>query len=189
MKINISRRRVKTIFAKWGGLILAAALVVPIAILSTTYLYANNRVDNTISWVTQNITIVNFDVAKPMPEIPGSAIYYLSISIYNDTPTSAHISITDAKMSLGDLNLAIIGSAGWQGNIAENSLLVFGGGIAISPDDAQQLGDQTLVMVITGTITAKVHFAFIEKEETRQFKITTEAVIPPPSTVTPTATE
>jgi len=191
MRINLSRRRIKAFIAKWGGLVLAAILIVPITAIGGTFLYANSRVDNTTNWVTQAITMTDFEAVELPSETATAIAYRIVISIDNSTPDAAQIIISDAKLTFFDAANArlpvngasfnLVGSADWQGRIIGKSILAFEGYIDIGHDDAQALWDKPLILRITGNATAKARHAFVEKEETRPLNISTEVTIPYPS--------
>lgn len=182
---NLSRRRLKTFFAKWGGLVLAAVMVLPIAIIGGLYLNANTRIDNTTNWVTQAIAITGFEVGDPVPDIED-IVYYLYLYIDNGTPDDAQISITNPRLTINGLIFDILNTDTWHGTIAKKDILVLGGAVIISADEAQKLEDKIITLRLTGTVTAKARYAFVSKEETRSINVIYEAVIPahpPPSPV------
>ncbi|MCL2150587.1 MAG: hypothetical protein FWH51_06675 [Dehalococcoidia bacterium] len=171
MKIRLPRR-MKAFIAKWGGLVLAAILVLPMAAIGWAYLYANIRIEATTNFVTQAITITGFEPAELTSETTSGTVYRLYLSIINETPNAAQITITNAsKLLLNDISFDIAGSADWQGHVAGESNLHFEGYIVLDADDTQKLDGQPLTLKIAGTITAKAQYAFWSKEETRSFNI------------------
>ena len=183
MKIVLSRR-MRAFLAKWGGLVLAVILILPISVLGGLYLYANSRVENTANWVTQAISISKIEgVGLSLDPSPG-VVYRITLSVDNSTPDSAQISITNAKLTLDGGNFIIHGASGWQGRVEKESILSFDGEFAIALDSSLDLWDRPLTMVITGTVKAKVRCAFVTKEETRPLYILVEEIIlPAPSEV------
>ena len=173
MKIGLSRRS-RAFIAKWGGLVLASVLVLPIAVLGGTYLYASGRVDATTNYVTQAIYIAGLEVMVQAPEPTSNTTYRLFLGIYNETPDAAQISIANAKLQMNDYTFEIIDSTGWQDRVAGNSVLTFQVDIIIGPDNVPTLSSEPLdvTLKMTGTMTARARYAFVSKEETRRFNIT-----------------
>ena len=186
VKIRISRRRLKTFVAKWGGLVIIAALVLPIAIVGVAYIHASSRVDGVPGLISQYVTITNLEAVEQTPDTVSSVTYRLTISVMNDTTTTAQVKITDARLALDDLTFDLAGSDAWQGRVAGKNIHDFYGYIVIGPDAAQELDNKLLTLKITGFITVSAKYAFVSNEETRPFNITTEASIPRPTTVAPT---
>ena len=184
MKISFSRR-MKAFMAKWGGLILAAVLVLPLAGFGGTYLYANSRVDDTLTWVTQEITLNSFLFAGVPLDPPRRVIYHIVIGVHNRTPDAAQVNITGARVKLNEVNYDIVGSAGWQGTVAGKDDKVFEGDIVLPYDTYLELINRTLDLEVTGNIKATAHYSFVDKEAERPIKITTEVIFPPPSTSPP----
>lgn len=179
MNISVSRRT-KTFIAKWGGLVLAALLVVPISILGGMFLHASTRVDDTLSWVTGAISLGNILSPGPSTGSPPGVVYRIPIIITNGTPDQAEITVEDAKIKLDELEFDIIGSAGWHGLIPGNSSLRFEGDIVLLPEDSKQLDGKTVNVVISGNIIAKVRYNFVEKERKIPVEISTIGIIPMP---------
>ncbi len=186
MKIVLSRR-MRAFIAKWGGLVLAVILILPISILGVIYLYANSRVENTANWVTQAISISSIDGVGLAPETTSVVVYRLTLAVDNSTADAAQIRITNAKLMLDGTVFAINGSADWLGRVEKESVLNFEGEFAIDMNNALDLWDRPLTMVITGTVTANVRCAFVTKEETRPVNIIVEEVILPAPAEVPQA--
>jgi len=177
-------------------------MVLPIAVIGGTYLFANSRVVSTTSYVTQAIAMTGFEAVGLTPGSISSISYRVNISVDNGTADAAQVAITDARLILTNasetkipfngLSFDIIGSADWHDEVSGKSYLVFEGDIVISLNDALDLGEKPLILRITGTVTAKARYAFVENVETRPLNIVTEVIIPPPSVITqdaPTETE
>jgi hypothetical protein len=185
MKITLPRRT-RTFIAKWGGVVLAALMVIPIAFFGGTYLMANSRLDHTLNYVTQAVSLQNIIPAGPTADLPPDYIYHLFIVIQNDTPDAADVSITDASISLGNMPFEITGSAGWTGRVPARDYIVFEGDIKVLRQQSRELEDKVVPVKISGYITVKARYGFVEKEETRLLKALAEATFPRPTTVTPT---
>jgi hypothetical protein len=178
--------------AKWGGLILAAMLVLPIAIFGGTYLYANSRVEATLNWVTQEVTMTNFVAVDFFPgeteDSPGYAIYYLTVVVTNRTPDAAEVSLNGIRATMDEYNLEINGADEWHGTVNGNDATVFEGNIILPLDIYDELSSRDSINTeITGGITATTHYMFIDRESSRPISILADITLQP-QTTTPAET-
>ena len=185
MKITLSRRQ-RAFFAKWGGVVLAAILVMPIAFFGGTYLMANSRIDATLAYVTQDVRLFSLEPIGPTDELPPDAVYRVILSVNNDTLTPADVTVTDASISLGNYYFDIVGSAGWHGTVPAKTIVIFEGDIVVPRAVSRDLDGKNVPINVEGEISAKVRYAFVERQDSRRFKSSTEGIIPRPTTPTPT---
>jgi hypothetical protein len=179
MKFSVSRRT-RTFVAKWGGLVLAAILVIPISILGGMFLHASTRVDDTLSWVTEAISLGNILSPGPSTGSTPGVVYRIPIIIINGTPDPAEVTVLDARIKLDELEFDIVGSAGWHGDIPGNGSLTFEGDIVLKPEDSKQLDGKTVNVMISGSVRARASYKFVEKERTIPVEISTIGIIPMP---------
>jgi hypothetical protein len=185
MKINLPRRT-RAFLAKWGGVVMATVLIIPIALLGGTFLMANSRIDSTLNFVTQAVTLNGFIFAGPTPDLPPDYVYRLSIIVHNGTADAADVEITDAGVTIGKLAYEITGSAGWSGRVEAKDYTIFEGDITILRSQYKELENKPVTLKISGTLNVKGRYGFVEKTETRLIRINPIVIFPPPETITPT---
>ena len=183
MKINVTRRQ-RAFFAKWGGVVVATILIIPLSLFGGTFLLANSRIDNTLNYVTQAVNVLNIIPAGPTDDLPPDYVYKLYIYVQNDTPDPAEVSITDATITIEKFGYEITGSAGWSGLVPGKGTSTFEGDITVLREQVREWEDQPVVIKIRGTINVKARYGFVEKEATGLVLINIpDAVFPLPTTV------
>ncbi len=185
MKISISRRQ-RAFIAKWGGVVIAAILIIPIAGFGGTFLLANNRIDSTLNYVTQAVNLVDIISVGTTSDLPPDYVYHLKLIVHNGTSSPADVSITDASITIEKFAYEITGSAGWNGRIEAKDNATFEGDITVKREQLKEFEDKMVAVKVTGMITVKARYGFVEKEETGLVRLSPEAMFPRATTVSPT---
>ncbi len=184
MKISISRRQ-RAFIAKWGGVVIAAILIIPIAGFGGTFLLANSRIDSTLNYVTQAVNLVDIISAGTTSDLPPDYVYHLKLIVHNGTSSPADVIINDASIAIEKFAYEINGSAGWSGHIEANGNATFEGDITVKREQLKEFEDKWVTVKITGIITVKARYGFVDKEQTGLVRLSPKVMFPRPTAVTP----
>jgi hypothetical protein len=174
------RRKIKTFWAKWGGLIIATAIVVPLSILGGNAIYDNGLVDTTLTWVTQDIILVPPGIAfSTIQEDPPRSVYHLELQVNNQTTTSANVVISDVSTALDEFKLTVTPTNSWQETIGPGGRAIFEGNITFTPDIVSQLTQRGMAnVVVSGVIQVSAKYGWLQKNVKRPINISTTILLP-----------
>jgi len=131
-KLTFSRR-LKTFWANWGGLFIATILVIIAFVFLGIYLYSSSRVNNTLAWVTQDITLAAIGQTKQI-EDPPSAVYHFILLVNNPTVDSATVTISDIKVNLDEFELVATPYGSWEKSIESNGKTSYEGEFTLTAE-------------------------------------------------------
>jgi hypothetical protein len=169
------RRKIKTFAAKWGGLILATVVVIPLSIFGGNAIYDNSLVDTTLTWVTQDIILVPPGIAFSTIQMdPPRSVYHLELKVNNKTTTPANVVISEVSAALDEFKLTVTPTNAWQETIFSGGTALFDGNIVFTPDIVSQLTQRGMAnVVISGVIQVSAKYGWLEKEVKRPINIST----------------
>jgi hypothetical protein len=171
-KLTFSRR-LKTFWANWGGLFIATILVIIAFVFLGIYLYSSSRVNNTLAWVTQDITLAAIGQTKQI-EDPPSAVYHFILLVNNPTVDSATVTISDIKVNLDEFELVATPYGSWEKSIESNGKTSYEGEFTLTAETLNTFIErETVHITVTGTINARCQYWTIERESERPINIAT----------------
>jgi hypothetical protein len=173
------KKRVTSFVSNWLGVIIAVFIVIVSATFGGMYLYARSRLDNTISFVTQVITLpysTGFTKTSPTENPPGSS-YHLMLQVYNPYSDTVDVAVSDISINVDGYNLTVIQDGLWDKSVP-TGYTTFEGYITIDNTTYADLVTKSPVDIdIKGNITASGQYRWIERHETRPFKISISKVL------------
>ncbi len=166
-------RRMKTFMAKWGGIFLASIMVVIAFIFLGMYLYASSRVNSTLAWVTQNITLAAMGQTGTL-ENPPRAVYRFILQVNNPTADPAVVSISNIDIILDEFTLVSEPFGSWKKTVDSSGQGDLEGDFTITAETLNTLISRgTVKLGVTGEISASVKYGLVNKEAERPVKIDT----------------
>jgi len=173
------KKRLTTLVSNWLGVILAAIIVLVSATFGGMYLYARSKIDNTINFVTQDITLRYPDgLTRSGPvENPPPYIYHVVLQVYNPYADTIDASISDVSIALDTYTLTIVEDGSW-GKSTPTGYTIFEGNITIDAQTFAALAAKGKVDVdIKGTISGSGQYKWIKRQNQRSFNILIHGVI------------
>lgn len=178
-RVSLSRR-MKTFLAKWGGIVLAAILVVLAAVFGGMYLYASSRIDSTLAWVTQDVSLVPPGLTpSSVVENPPGGVYLMALRVDNPSSDPATVELSGISISLDEFLFEVVPIDLWQETVNPSGYILFSGNITIGLDTIKALSERGTVGVeINGAVSAQARYKWVGKDLERPVKITTTAPWP-----------
>ncbi len=167
------KKRLTTFISNWLGVIIAAIIVIISSTFGGMYLYGRSRVDNTINFTTQAITLrpVNGLTQSGTTDSPAGYIYHIVLQVFNPYVDSVDISISDATITLDTYKIPISEDGAW-GTSAPTGYQYFEGFIVIDAQTFTSLvAKGTVDVLIEGTISGSGHYKWINRQTERHFTI------------------
>ena len=161
---------------------MASVLVIPVALFGGTFLLANKRVDSTLNYVAQAVNLVDISYVGNTPELPPDYTYHIKVIVQNGTSDPANVGITHALITIQEITFDIIGSAGWKAWVEAKGMVIFEGDIIVKRAQLKELADKTVTVQVSGYVTVKSRYGFVEKTVTSLIERPAEAEFPGPIT-------
>jgi hypothetical protein len=164
------KKHLTTFVSNWLGVILASIIVFVSATFGGMYLYARSRVDNTINFITQVITLRYPDgltLVESVDNLPPY-IYHLVLQVYNPYADTIDASITDVSITLDTYELTVVEDGSWSKSIPTG----------YTTQTFTDLAAKGKVDVdIKGTISGSGQYKWIKRQNQRSFNILIHGVL------------
>jgi hypothetical protein len=173
------KKRLNTFVSNWLGVIIAAVIVIVSSTFGGMYLYGRSRVDNTINFTTQAITLrpINGLTQSGTTDSPKGYIYHIVLQVFNPYADTVDISVSDATIILDTYTLSISKDGSWD-KTAPTGYQYFEGFITIDAQTFASLVTKGSVDVfIKGTISGSGHYKWIKRHAQRPFIIPLPGVL------------
>ena len=173
------KKRLATFVSNWLGVIIAAIIVLISATFGGMYLYGRSRIDNTINFVTQVISLRYPDgLTRPGPvENPPPYIYHLVLQVYNPYADTIDVSISDVTITLDTYKLTVVEDGSWNKS-TPTGYTIFEGNITIDAQTFAALVAKGKVDVdIKGTISGNGQYQWVKRQNERPFNIAIPGVL------------
>ena len=167
------KKRVKNFVSNWLGVIIAAVIVIVSATFGGMYLYGRSRVDNTINFTAQAITLrpVNGLTQSVTTDEPPGYIYHIVLQVFNPYADTVDVSISDATITLDTYILPISQDGSWD-KTALTGYQYFEGFITIDQQTfASLIAKGSVDVYIKGTISGSGQYKWIKRHAERPFTI------------------
>jgi hypothetical protein len=173
------KKRLTTFVSNWLGVILAAVIVLVSVTFGGMYLYARSRLDNTINFVTQVITLRYPDgltLGESVDNPPGY-IYHLVLQVYNPFADTVEASISDVSITLDTYAITVVEDGSWSKS-TPTGYTIFEGNITIDAQTFTVLVAKGKVDIdIKGTISGSGQYKWIKRQNQRSFNILIHGVL------------
>lgn len=173
------KKRLNTFVSNWLGVIIAAVIVIVSSTFGGMYLYGRSRVDNTINFTTQAITLrpINGLTQSGTTDLPKGYIYHIVLQVFNPYADTVDISVSDATITLDTYTLPISKDGSWD-KTTPTGYQYFEGFITIDAQTFASLVTKGSVDVfIKGTISGSGHYKWIKRQAQRPFIIPLPGVL------------
>ena len=173
------KHRLKVFVSNWLGVIVAAVIMLVTGTLGFTYLQLSSRLDNTLAFATQFITLkVPNGIYKTGTTISSSPyVFHVVIQVGNETAIPAEVTISNMKIIMNSIPTPITQSGPWTKTVTEASgdgtgLEDFEGDFTIDAQTFAGLVSQGSVNIdIQGNVYASARSGFLSKHASRVFDI------------------
>ena len=173
------KKRLNTFVSNWLGVIIAAVIVIVSSTFGGMYLYGRSRVDNTINFATQAITLrpINGLTQSGTTDSPEGYIYHIVLQVFNPYGDTVDISVSDATITLDTYTLPISKDGAWD-KTAQTGYQYFEGFITIdSQTFASLVAKGSVDVFIKGNISGSGHYKWIQRHVERPFTIPLPGVL------------
>jgi hypothetical protein len=167
------KKRAANFVSNWLGVIIAIIIVAISSTFGGMYLYARSRLDNTLSFVTQVITLrynEGFTRAGTTENPPGYS-YHLIMQVYNPYQDTVNVAVSDISVDVDGYDFVVIKDGPWDKSVA-TGYTIFEGFITIDNATYAALAKMGPVDVdIKGDILASGRYRWVGRQATRAFSI------------------
>jgi hypothetical protein len=173
------KKRLKNFVSNWLGVIIATVIVIISATFGGMYLYARSRVDNSINFTTQAITLrpVNGLTQTGTTDTPPGYIYDIVLQVFNPYADTVNISISGATITLDTYTLPIEPDGSWD-VAAPTGYQYFEGLITIDKQTfASLVAKGSVDVYIKGTISGSGQYKWVKRHAQRPFIIPLPGVL------------
>jgi hypothetical protein len=117
------KHRAKVFVSNWLGVIVAVLIMLVTGTLGFTYLQISSRLDNTLAFATQLITLkVPDGIARTVTiESPPGYVFHVIVQVGNETPTAAEVTLSNMKIVMDSVPIVITQNGPWTKTITETS--------------------------------------------------------------------
>jgi hypothetical protein len=173
------KKKLTAFVSNWLGVIIAAVIVLISATFGGMYLYARSRVDNTINFATQAITLrpVNGLTRSGSVDTPPGYIYHLTLQIFNPYADTADVSISGVKVTLDTYQISVVQDGSWD-KLAPTGYQYFEGYLTIDAQTfAALVAKRSVDVNIEGNISGSGQYKWIKRQVRRSFNIPLTGVL------------
>ena len=171
------KKRLTTLVSNWLGVILAVIIVLVSAIFGGMYLYARSTADNTISFVTQVIYLLEPGLVPTATlENPLAYVYHLVLQVYNQYPYTVDITVSNISVVADTYTFPVSQDGAWNKS-APYGYTTFEGNITIDAKTFDTLVTKgTMDLEIKGTISGSCRYKFVSRYSKHSFNTLSKGV-------------
>ena len=176
------KHRVKIFVSNWLGVIVAVFIMLVTGTLGFTYLQISSRLDNTLAFATQLITLKVPDGIVRTGTIgtidnPTGYVFHVIVEVGNETPTATEVTLSNMKVVIESVPIVITENGLWTNTVTQSSgdgtgFEDYEGDFTIDAQTfAGLVAKGTVDMDITMHVYASARYGFLGKHASRDFDI------------------